>query len=188
MEMPSWKYASAQQMLNYFSYKIEEEGAQILVVGDTVASVFIRKFYSMDGMDFEQEFDDETMIIKKVLKEMNFEQDEFGFISNKKFFRLKFRLHIPPAQVREVHKKKKGEEEDPCQVIHLMNPTDSVMERLNCANIFNAFEYVTHAAKVADAHEVDLEKVKKFCLQHKAEDMFNFFNKKLAKLKATKKD
>ncbi|MBT4761332.1 MAG: hypothetical protein HOO06_06510 [Bdellovibrionaceae bacterium] len=178
MSLPDWKTASEKDVWAYFATQVADTGAEVLLMGETIASMYLEKVYRFDGMDFHTEFGTEVGVFKDIMKAMGFEQNKQGGYEHPTYWKLRFKICPPPASFSKQDKESKIEGSTPGELIKIYCPTDAVKERLNMAIHLNAFEYVTHASKIAKAHPIDLAQVKTFCEKQAAMDMFNFFLKK----------
>ena len=168
-----------EELWHYVAIHLKRKGIDTILVGGAVVSIYTNGLYQSGDLDFVR--------LDFFTEGLNEAMNEIGFIRKGRHFIHKDCKHLfvefpggPPVGIGKDLNITPHEVEVEGTIIKIYSPTDCVKDRLASFIHFNASECLDQAVLVAQAHPVDLSKIKKWCEKEGGLPHWERFKEKLS--------
>jgi hypothetical protein len=153
-------------------------GVDTVLVGGAVVSIYSEGAYQSGDLDFVLCSIFKKKNLPKLLKEIGFTQSGRHFVhSNCQHLYIEFSSSF--LEIGDDNNIVPAEVESSGTMIKILTPTDCVKDRLASYFPFEARECLDQAVLVTGKHPINMQAVKKWCLNEGAEKTFDDFQDKL---------
>ena len=173
----NFQKCTEEQMWKFIAHALAQNGVDVILVGGAVVSIYTNGAYRSGDLDFVLNEVSRKKLDKTLLS--------LNFIKDRRFYKHPECKHLFlefadfPVGIGNDYQIKPDEVPYKGEVLKIYSPTDCVRDRLASFAFFGARECLDQAVLVANAHEVDFRKVKKWCKQENILECFSQFISKL---------
>lgn len=175
-----FKTCSEEDLWKFVATHLKKKGIDTVLVGGAVVSVYSDGIYKSGDLDFVL-----TSMFQKGIPEA---MEEIGFVKKETRHYIHpdcSHLYVEfPSSFLEIGDENNitpDELDNDGTVIKILSPTDCVKDRLASFIYFKARECLDQALLVANKHPVNLESIRKWCINEKAEKQWGEFLTRLEK-------
>lgn len=162
MKAPNWKTCTEEELWKYVASHLAKNGIHTILVGGAVVSVYTDGLYRSGDLDLVLD----TVLAKnlpQLMAEIGFKLEVGRHYKHPACSHLFVEFASPPASIGEDSRITPAERKVDGTIIRIYSPTDCVRDRLASYIHFKARDCLDQAVLVAQAHPVDLDKIKKWC-------------------------
>jgi hypothetical protein len=156
---------------------LDRYGIRVALSGDAVVSIYASGNYFSKDLDFIDLLQTTRQKLKKVLKEIGFEEKSRYFVSKETEFFIEF--PSGPLAVGNEPVEKLAELQFETGRLRLLSPTDCVKDRLSAFYHWGDRQCLQQAVWVAQMKPIDWVEIKRWSRQEGAEEKFVEFRAEL---------
>jgi hypothetical protein len=174
MKEPNWSSCTEEQLWKYVATHLAENGIDTILVGGAVVAIYTEGAYRSGDLDLVLV----SYLNKKLpqlMAEIGFRVSESRHYSHPKCKHLIVEFVSGPPGIGEDHRVQPAEVKSGKTSIKIYSPTDCVRDRLASYIHFDARECLDQAVLVAKRQQVDRKKVKQWCQDEGAAEVFAEF-------------
>lgn len=178
--MIDWAKISLKELAGFISGELQKRGIGTILVGGACATIYSENRYQSYDLDYIT-FEEMTKVTKAL--------QELGFVKKGKYFvhegcQWFVEFVSPPVGVGNEPIFEFNQINTPYGIIKLLRPTDSVKDRLATFYHWNDKQGLEQAVNICLEQQIDLDDVKKWSLNERQEEKFDFFVRSLNEAKS----
>lgn len=164
------------ELAGIVSEQLRSKGLQCVLVGGAVVTLYSRNEYESKDLDFISPND--TRDLAEAMMEIGFKKQGKNFVHPQCAYTVEFPSG-PVAIGNEIPVKPEGELKTKTGKIQILSPTQCVMDRLAWFYHYNDRQCLDQALMVAQKHDINLDKIKRWSQGEQAIEKYELFIEKL---------
>ncbi len=181
MKTPNWKNCTEEELWKYVAYYLAVAGIESVLVGGAVVAVYSKGAYKSGDLDFivgKLELEK----VQSVLEKIGFQKIRGRHYEHPECQHMIIEFPPGPLSIGDDYKIRPAAVTVEGKKIKIFSPTDCIRDRLASYIHFNAKECLEQAILVARVQSFDSEKVRSWCVEEGAREVYE---KLIAQLKKT---
>lgn len=179
MKEPHWELATEKEVWEFVAWHLAKNGIQTLLVGGAVVAIYSEGAYQSGDLDLIQ-LNYAAEVIPKVMESIGFKKSVGRHYIHPKCQKF-IEFCSGPAGIGDDTKIKPASKVVEGQTLYLYSPTDCIRDRLASYIHFKARECLDQAVLVALKFNFNQRKVKEWCSQEGAPEVYDDLMRKLKK-------